>query len=132
MCSSSIFRWGRRFDAVQLLPHGRGSVTRFLCPVFLVSLHQSFCSAEIIDRIVITVGNQVITQSQVDDEIRVTAFLNHEKVDLSAAARKQAASRLIEQALIKREMDLSRYPLPGAERCRRIAGEPEGYVSQRN
>jgi hypothetical protein len=69
-------------------------------------------SAEIIDRIVITVGNQVITQSQIDDEIRVTAFLNRDQVDLSPAARKQAAARLVEQALIKREMDLSHYPLP--------------------
>ena len=60
----------------------------------------------------ITVGNQVITESQIDDEIRVTAFLNREKLDLSAEARKQAAGRLIEQALIKREMDLSHYPLP--------------------
>lgn len=68
--------------------------------------------AEIIDRIVITVGNQVITQSQVDNEIRVTAFLNREKVDLNIDTKKQAAGRLIEQALIKREMDLSRYPLP--------------------
>jgi hypothetical protein len=94
---------------LQSLPHGRGSVTRFLVSlVFLVSLAPS----EIIDRIVITVGNQVITQSQVDDEIRLTAFLNHENVDLSAGAKKEAASRLIEQALIKREMDLSRYPLP--------------------
>ena len=94
------------------LPHGRGSVARFLVSlVFLVSL-AFFLSAEIIDRIVITVANQVITQSQVDEEIRVTAFLNREKLDLSADARKQAAGRLIEQALIKREMDLSRYPLP--------------------
>jgi len=68
--------------------------------------------AEIIDRIVITVANQVITGSQIDEEIRVTAFLNREKVDLSADARKQAANRLIEQALIKHELDLSRYPLP--------------------
>ena len=78
-------------------------------------LSSVFClllSAEIIDRIVITVGNQVITQSQVDEEIRVTAFLNRDKLDLSADAKKEAASRLIEQALIKREMDLSRYPLP--------------------
>jgi len=51
---------------------------------------------EIIDKIVITVANQVITQSQIDDEIRVTAFLNREKVDLSAEARKQAAARLVE------------------------------------
>ncbi len=69
-------------------------------------------SAEIIDRIAITVGNQVVTESQIDSEIRVTAFLNQENVDLSAAAKKEAASRMIEQALIKREMDLSRYPLP--------------------
>ncbi len=67
---------------------------------------------EIIDKIVITVANQVITQSQIDDELRVTAFLNRDKVDLSADARKQAAGRLVEQALIKREMDISRYPLP--------------------
>jgi hypothetical protein len=78
-------------------------------------LNSVFCipaSPEIIDRIVITVGNQVITQSQIDAEIRLTAFLNREQPDLSADAKKQAAARLIEQALIKREMDLSRYPLP--------------------
>jgi hypothetical protein len=75
----------------------------------------AFCCmapGEIIDRIAISVGNQVITESQVEEEIRLTAFLNHEKLDLSVAERKKAAGRLIEQALIKRDMDLSRYPLP--------------------
>jgi len=79
----------------------------------LICLFPALLSAEIIDRIVITVANRVITQSQIDDEIRVTAFLNRDQVDLSPAARKQAAARLVEQALIKREMDLSHYPLPG-------------------
>lgn len=72
----------------------------------------SIASGDIIDRIAITVANQVITESQIDDEIRVTAFLNREKLDLASEARKQAAGRLIEQALIKHEMDASRYPLP--------------------
>lgn len=67
---------------------------------------------EIIDRIAISAGNQVITEGQVEEEIRLTAFLNHEKPDFSVAERKKAAARLIEQALIKRDMDLSRYPLP--------------------
>jgi len=80
------------------------------CLLFSVCLGP--LSAEIIDRIAITVGNQVITESQVDEEIRITAFLNREKLDINASARKQAATRLIEQALVKREMDLSRYPLP--------------------
>jgi hypothetical protein len=69
-------------------------------------------SAEIIDRIAITVGNQVITESQIDEEIRITAFLNREKLEIAAATKKQAAARLIEQALVKREMDLSHYPPP--------------------
>jgi hypothetical protein len=71
-------------------------------------------SSEIIDRIAITVSSQVITESQIDQEIRITAFLNRDKLDVSPAARKQAADRLIEQALVKREMDLSHYPLPQA------------------
>jgi len=84
-------------------------------------LHSEFCIlllsasvlfSDIIDRIAITVANQVITESQVDEEIRVTAFMNRDPLDLSLDARKQAATRLIEQALIRREMELSRYPLP--------------------
>jgi len=111
--------------ALKPLPHGRGSVAVFrvfrvflvfrVFPVFLLFLQflsPSAVFSEIIDKIVITVANQVITQSQIDDEIRVTAFLNREKVDLSADARKQADARLVEQALIKREMDISHYPLP--------------------
>jgi peptidyl-prolyl cis-trans isomerase SurA len=71
-----------------------------------------FLEAEIIDRIAISVGNQVITEGQVVEEIRLTAFLNHEKLELSIAERKKAAGRLIEQALVKRDLDLSRYPVP--------------------
>jgi hypothetical protein len=68
--------------------------------------------AEIIDRIAVSVGNQVITTDQIDDEIRVTAFLNHTEPTFSVDEKKKAAERLIEQALIKREMDFSHYPLP--------------------
>jgi peptidyl-prolyl cis-trans isomerase SurA len=77
----------------------------------LFACHALLC-ADIIDRMAISVGNQVITESQIDEEVRVTAFLNNEKPDLSVEAKKKAADRLIDQALIKREMDLSRYPVP--------------------
>ena len=88
------------------------------------------CAADIIDRIAITVANQVITESQVDDEIRITAFLNREKIDLSAPAKKTAAGRLIEQALIRREMELSRYPLPDAgDAAKSLAGVQAMYPS---
>jgi hypothetical protein len=81
-----------------------------LCLVLAAGL--SPLSADIIDRIALTVGNQVITASQIDEEIRITAFLNRDKLDLSVGARKQAANQLIQQSLVRREMELSHYPLP--------------------
>jgi hypothetical protein len=88
-------------------------------------------SAEIIDRIAITAGNQVITASQIDEELRITAFLNREKLDVNPDTRKQAASRLIEQALVKREMDLSHYPLPQAgDASAALAGVKATYPNQ--
>lgn len=69
---------------------------------------------EIIDRIAVSVGNAVITQSEIEREIRITAFLNNEPLDFSAEARRKAAERLVEQKLVRREIELSRYPVPPA------------------
>jgi hypothetical protein len=66
--------------------------------------------AVIVDRVAITVGNKVITESEIDLRIRLTAFESDEKPDFSAAARRQAAQRLIDQKLVEREMDVGRYP----------------------
>ena len=68
--------------------------------------------AAIIDRIAITVGRDVITELQLDEEIRITAFLNRQPIVRNAQARRAAAARLVEQLLVKREMELSHYPLP--------------------
>src|SRR5258708_31882890 len=68
--------------------------------------------SEIIDRIAISVGNQVITKAQIDEEVRLTAFLNGSQLDLSAEERKKAADRLIEQTLVRRDMEFSHYPIP--------------------
>jgi hypothetical protein len=68
--------------------------------------------AEIIDRIAVSIGNSVITTSQLDREIRVTAFQNGEKPDFRPAHRRDVAQRMVDQQLIRREMELSNYPLP--------------------
>ena len=44
--------------------------------------------------------------------LRVTAFLTNEAVDLTLDARREAATRLVEQALIRREIEISLYPMP--------------------
>ena len=87
------------------------------CPtitLLLLLLFAALLPAEIIDQIAATVDNQVITTSEVDEAVRVAAFINGEQPDLSPAARRKMTDRLIEQILVLREMGLTRYPEPAA------------------
>lgn len=70
----------------------------------------SLAAAEVLDRVAVTVGNQVITANEIADEIRMDAFLNNEPPNFSDKSKHAAADRLIEQKLIFREMDMGRYP----------------------
>lgn len=70
--------------------------------------------ADIIDRIAVAVGNRVITTGDIDREVRVAAFLNGTKPDFSKAARRATAERLIEQQLVRKELEISSYPAPPA------------------
>ncbi len=71
--------------------------------------------AEIIDRIAVTLDNQVITESEITLELRLTGFLNGDPPDFSPAAKRKAADRLIEQKLVRREMQVGRYTQPSLE-----------------
>jgi hypothetical protein len=70
--------------------------------------------AEIIDRIAVSVGNRVITETDLNREIRVAAFLDGVKPDFSPAGKRATAERMVEQVLIRRELEISRYPVPTA------------------
>jgi hypothetical protein len=69
-------------------------------------------SAEIIDRLAITVDREAITELQLDEELRVTAFLNRKPIIRDLNTRRAAAGRLLEQLIVAREMEVSRYPPP--------------------
>jgi hypothetical protein len=68
--------------------------------------------AEIVDRLAIIVGHQSITELQLDEELRVTAFLNNHPISRTEETRRAAADRLVEQLLLKREMELTHYQQP--------------------
>lgn len=91
--------------------------------LFLLLLFTCPFRAGIVDRLAITVGSQVITELQIDEEIRVTSFLDHQTLNRNALIRTAAADRLINQLLVKREMELSEYPLPEP-------GEIDAYENQ--
>ena len=69
-------------------------------------------SAAIIDRIAVSVGNRVITASDLDRQIRVAAFLDGVPPQFTAARKHATAQAMIEQKLIQLELTNSRYPLP--------------------
>jgi hypothetical protein len=68
--------------------------------------------AVVVDRIAVTVDNDAITESEVIQDIRITDFLNGAPLDFSPSARRTAAERLVDQALVRREMSIGRYPQP--------------------
>jgi hypothetical protein len=70
---------------------------------------------ETIDRVAVSVGNRVITTSDIERQIRVAAFVSGTKPDLSPKARREAAERLIDQKLIQVELESARYPEPAPQ-----------------
>lgn len=83
--------------------------------LILVIVAAQFGKAEILDRIAATLDNRVIAESDLIREIRLSAFLNGTRPDMTGAAKRAAAQRLVERALMRREMELSRYPAPAAK-----------------
>jgi len=59
--------------------------------------------AETLDRIAVTVDKRVITEGDIIRDLRVAAFSDGKPVDLSPAAKREAAERLVEQILILQE-----------------------------
>jgi hypothetical protein len=78
-------------------------------PFFLLAILTPAYSA-IVDRIAITVGSKIITDSEINQRIRLAAFQNDQPPDFSLAVRRQAAQTLIDQKLVEKEMDVGRYP----------------------
>jgi hypothetical protein len=68
--------------------------------------------AVVVDRIAVVVDDDVITESEVIEEVRVTEFLNGQPLDLSPAQRRAAADRLVDQQLIRDEMEIGNYSEP--------------------
>ena len=73
-------------------------------------------AAVVIDRVAVVVGKQVIKESDLLRDLRVTEFLNSERPDFSPAAKRKAAERLIDQLIIRDEIRRGAYaPAPVSE-----------------
>jgi parvulin-like peptidyl-prolyl isomerase len=97
------------------------------CMASTAILWAVFAHAGVVDRVAVVVGNQVITESEVDEELRVTEFQNQEPLDLAPDKRRAAAERLVDQQLIRNEMRLENSPMPPEGQ---IQGQQENFQRQ--
>jgi len=81
------------------------------CWLFLLLvLAQQAAFPVIIDKIAVVIGTSIVKDSDIDEDIRVTAFLDGDPLDFSNPVRKKAAKRLIDQIFIRREIRVGGYP----------------------
>ncbi len=109
MTTHAAFRAGPRGHPVRERSRTPAAALAFTLLAFAL-----LAPAEIIERIAVSVGNRVITETDLNREIRVAAFLDGVKPDFSPAGKRATAERMVEQALIRRELETSRYPVPSA------------------
>jgi hypothetical protein len=71
--------------------------------------------AEIVDRVAANIELRAITDSEVRDQIRVAAFIDEAEPDFSAENLRNALDRIIDQTLMRDEMEFVRFQGPSAE-----------------
>ncbi len=76
--------------------------------------------AEVLDRIAVSVGKQVITERDVLREVRIDAFLDRRAVEITPEQKRAAADRLVDQLLILEEAALTKVTLSTDEDARKL------------
>ncbi len=78
------------------------------CCVLAAVLFTSLPAA-IVDRIAATIGFEVITDSQVLEALRVTAFINDTTPDFHPEMKRKVLDQLIDQTLVRREVEFTHF-----------------------
>ncbi len=76
--------------------------------------------AAIVDRTAVTLGNKVITESEIVRRIRLAAFQGGYLPVINDTTRREAAQRLIDLKLVEREMEVGHYEKIAPERAKAL------------
>ena len=77
-------------------------------------LLSAIAPGETLDRVAAQVGKDAITESALRRHLRMEAFFAHKTPELGPESRRKGAERLIDQMLIRRELELNRFAPPGS------------------
>ena len=70
--------------------------------------------AETLDRIAVTVGRHVISERDILQDMRISAFIDGKALVFTADQKRKAAERLVDQYLVLEDATATRVPLPPA------------------
>jgi hypothetical protein len=106
-------------------------LTLFSTPAIFLLL-PLLARSEVLDRIAVSIGSQVITESELIRELRVDAFLDRKPVELSPEAKRKAAERLVDQILILQEAEESHVTLASEEDDAKMVEEEKSKFASEN
>jgi hypothetical protein len=93
----------------------RALITILECLTMLVALCPApFARGETLDRIGVTVGRHVISEQDILQDVRLSAFIDTRQPEIGGEQKRKAADRLIDQYLVLEDAALTRTPLPSA------------------
>ena len=97
-----------------------GIASRFLlCATVAVAAGNSV----VLDRIAVIVGKRVIKTSDIDADLRLTAFLNREPVRTDTDNKRKSAERLIDQEIIRQEIISGGFRRPAESQAAGLEGQ---------
>ena len=70
---------------------------------------------ELLDRVAITVGLEVITEQEIYEQVRITAFLDGKEPVFTQQALRDTADRMVMQRLLLLDMRSNGFPMPTEE-----------------
>lgn len=87
---------------------------RFPLAIVALLLPAMWVRAETLDRIAVTVGRHVISERDILQDLRISAFIDGKAPDFSGDQKRKAADRLVDQYLVLEDATATRVPPPGA------------------
>src|ERR1700681_4411511 len=83
--------------------------------IFAMALLASLpAPGETLDRIAVTVGRHVISERDILQDIRISAFIDGKPTEVNGEQKRKAADRLIDQYLVLEDAASTRTTLPSA------------------
>jgi hypothetical protein len=83
---------------------------------------------ELLDRVAITIGLEVITEQEIYEQLRIAAFLEGQQPEATQQKLRETADRIVKQRLVLLDMRANGFPVPTREEVEAIFQESRSQL----